>query len=84
MAYYCEDCQRKVNSVASAIVHRRFGHNVSLLEPSPPSREERERIAVESIRKLHFHHEMPFELGPMCRPTPRSAETQRSIGRPVS
>jgi len=60
MAYYCEDCQRKVNSVASAIMHRRFGHNVSLLEPSPPSREERERIAVESIGKLHFHHEMPF------------------------
>jgi uncharacterized UBP type Zn finger protein len=32
MAYYCEDCQRKVGSDASASVHRRFGHAVALLE----------------------------------------------------
>jgi hypothetical protein len=71
MAYYCEDCQHKVGSIASANVHRRFGHTVALVEPSSSDSEKRERIAVESIGRFHFHHELPFaNLVPCLGPHP--------------
>jgi hypothetical protein len=71
MAYYCEDCRHKVGSIASAKVHRRFGHTVTLLEPSPPARETREMVPVEPIGEFHFHHEVPFaNLVPCTGPHP--------------
>jgi hypothetical protein len=89
MAYYCEDCRHKVCSIASAKGHRRFGHTVTLLEPSPPARGTREAIPVELIGEFHFHHEMPFANLVQCTGShpnlppraPRQVTVYRSPGR---